>query len=88
VTRANPELAPPAPPATGPDQAPLLAFPRGHPTAEEIAAVVAVLALLPGPAEQPRTGHLMRSEWSARYRMMREPLRRGPGAWRASALPR
>jgi hypothetical protein len=66
----------------------VLAFPRGHPTAEEIAAVAAVLAALPRPADQPPAGAAIRSEWSARYRVMREPLRRGPGAWRASALPR
>jgi hypothetical protein len=71
-----------------PEQAPLLEFPRGNPGATEIAAVLAVLAALPGlaPAEEPQP--VARSQWTARARLMREPLRRGPGAWRASALPR
>jgi len=74
--------------ASDPGQSPALDFARGNPTAEEIAAVVAVLAALPQPAEQPAAGTAVRSEWSARYRLLREPLHRGPGAWRASALPR
>jgi hypothetical protein len=75
-------------PPPGPGQTPVLTFPRGNPNAEEIAAVVAVLAALPRLAEPPGTGAAIRSEWSARYRMTGQPLRRGPGAWRASALPR
>jgi hypothetical protein len=76
----------------GPAPGPVLAIARGHPSAEETAAVVVVLSALaarldraarPGP---PGTG--ARSEWSARYRLLRSPLRRGPGGWRASALPR
>jgi hypothetical protein len=74
--------------ASNPGQSPVLAFARGNPTAEEIAAVVAVLAALPGPAGPPAEGAAVRSEWSARYRLLRPPLQRGPGAWRASTLPR
>jgi hypothetical protein len=61
---------------------------RGNPSAEEVAALVAVLALRgarSAGAAHPCGG---RSEWSARSRLLREPLRRGPGGWRASALPR
>jgi hypothetical protein len=66
---------------------------RGIPSAEDIAALVAVLAALPRQARPQQApgggqGEAERPEWSARCRMMREPLRRGPGAWRASALPR
>jgi hypothetical protein len=54
-------------------------------TDEEVAALVAVISSLqaPAPVEPPR-----RSEWSANARTMRPVLRRGPGAWRASGLPR
>jgi hypothetical protein len=66
---------------------PRLAIVRGDPTPEEIAALIAVLTtrLQSGQASvhaAPRYG------WSSRSRMMRGPLARGPGAWRASALPR
>jgi len=74
-------------PASGPGQ-PLVSFPRGNPSAEQIAAVVAVLAALPQPAEPSEAAPAVRSEWSARYRLLRAPLHRGPGGWRASALPR
>jgi hypothetical protein len=60
----------------------------GQPTAEETAAVVVVLSALasqagPDPAARPAP-----SQWAARSRLMRAPLTPGPGAWRASALPR
>jgi Acyl-CoA carboxylase epsilon subunit len=74
--------------ASNPGQSPALAFTGGNPTAQEIAAVVAVLMALPPPAGPPEAGPAVRSEWPARYRMMRGPLRQGPGAWRASGLPR
>jgi hypothetical protein len=74
-------------PVSGPGQ-PLVSFPRGNPTAEQIAVVVAVLAALPQPAGPPTAAPGARSEWSARYRLLRAPLHRGPGGWRASALPR
>jgi hypothetical protein len=53
-------------------------------TDEEIAAIVAVFATLgsePAPTKP-------RPVWAAHQRKMRETLRRGPGAWRASGLPR
>jgi hypothetical protein len=67
---------------------PVLVIASGSPSAEDIAAVVAVLAALPPPLPGVAQDGVRRSEWSARYRMMRAPLLRGPGAWRASALPR
>ena len=68
-----------------------LAIVRGSPTADEIAALVTVLAARlqqvagAGPAA---AGEATRSRWRARPAMMRGPLSRGPGAWRASSLPR
>jgi hypothetical protein len=78
-------------PATAaPAPGPALAFVRGNPSAEQIAAVVAVLAARTarrGEAGATRARE-SRSEWSARSRLLRAPLPRGPGGWRASALPR
>ncbi|HEX7717683.1 MAG TPA: acyl-CoA carboxylase subunit epsilon [Marmoricola sp.] len=54
-------------------------------TAEEIAAIVAVLSAL-GGTEAPKPAP--RSLWAARQRRTRAALRPGPGAWRASGLPR
>jgi len=64
---------------------------RGEPTAAETAAVVAVIAAraaaagaaAPGPDRSPAG-----SAWSSHSRLPRQPLAPGPGAWRASALPR
>jgi hypothetical protein len=71
-------------PAAGPG--PALFIVRGDPSAEEIAALVAVLSARtasPG-ATKART---LRSEWSSRSRLVRAPLQRA-GGWRASARPR
>jgi len=56
---------------------------RGAPTAQELAAVLAVLAARsaaapPAPANRPL--------WAVP--VLRQPAVSGPGAWRASALPR
>jgi hypothetical protein len=67
---------------------PRLTIVRGEPTPEEIAAVVTALTARLASARQARAGETMRNGWSSRSRMMRSPLSRGPGAWRASALPR
>ena len=55
---------------------------------EEVAAIVAVLSARLESACAPDAGQAVRSEWSARSRLLRAPLQRGPGAWRATALPR
>jgi hypothetical protein len=64
---------------------PLLRVVKGEPDAEELAALVAVVASLGSPAAAPprRT-----PEWNANRRMQRVVHRAGPGAWRASGLPR
>jgi hypothetical protein len=79
---------PPARAGSGPAAEPALAIVGGNPSAEQIAAVVTVLSARLRPAEATRTGQATRSRWSARSRQLRAPLLRGPGAWRASALPR
>jgi len=71
-----------------PDQPPVLAFAAGNPSAEEIAAVVAVLSVRLGQAGRAGAGGTARSGWSARSRLLRAPVLRSPGGWRASALPR
>ncbi|HET7174327.1 MAG TPA: acyl-CoA carboxylase subunit epsilon [Nocardioidaceae bacterium] len=63
----------------------LLRVIKGAPTDAELAALVGVIAGLrttARPAPRPR------SPWSAPARRVRPRLAPGPGAWRASALPR
>jgi Acyl-CoA carboxylase epsilon subunit len=71
-----------------PEPAPVLTIVAGNPSAEEIGAVVAVLAAAMASADETRARDAIRSQWSARSRLLRAPLPRGPGGWRASALPR
>ena len=74
------------PAADGPDPWPVLTIVSGQPTPEETAAVTVVLtALLSQPAPEARPAP---SQWSDRSRFLRAPVTPGPGAWRASALPR
>jgi hypothetical protein len=67
---------------------PGLAFTAGRPTAEEIAAVVAVLFARTGPAGAAGSRPVMRSEWASKSRLLRTPQQRGQHGWRASGLPR
>ena len=64
---------------------PLLRVVRGEPTPEQLAALLAVVAARAGApaARQPRP---VRSLWATP--VLRAPLSPGPGAWRASVLPR
>ena len=64
---------------------PVLRVVRGEPSAEELAALVTVLA---ARAAAPRPPDRHRSLWRDRSRNIRPPLGAGPGAWRASGLPR
>ena len=65
-------------------QRPVLRIVRGEPTAEELAALVAVLTARAAahpkaaPPEPP-------SAWTDRAALLRKPLHPGPGAWRAAA---
>jgi len=67
-------------------QPPLLRVVRGEPTAEELAALVAVVGARAtsggGPGASPRTA------WNDPARLVRTPVHVGPGGWRASGLPR
>jgi Acyl-CoA carboxylase epsilon subunit len=65
-------------------ETPLLRVVRGEPTAEELAALVAVLAARAGAEPPPEP---LRSAWADPARQLFAP-RVGPGAWRRSALPR
>ena len=74
---------------------------RGNASAEELSALVAVVAVLtsaggdegedgPGPSDRPSSGSRTypRSRWSSPARMVRTTYPHGPGGWRASAFPR
>jgi hypothetical protein len=72
--------------AQPPQEPPLLRIVKGNPTPEEVAALVAVVSsMATAAAESAAQQKAPRPEWSARHRMLRQPLRHGPGAWRASA---
>jgi hypothetical protein len=66
------------------DEQPHLRVVRGDPSAEEVAALVAVVTAL-GAAGRAAGSPRRRSEWSAHHRK----LRTAPAAgWRSSSLPR
>ncbi|HTF47267.1 MAG TPA: acyl-CoA carboxylase subunit epsilon [Pseudonocardia sp.] len=61
---------------------------RGEPDDAELAALAVVLAAAASaPATEPGARRT-RSVWVDRAAMLRRPEHPGPGAWRASALPR
>jgi hypothetical protein len=64
---------------------PVLRVVRGQPTADELAALLVVLASRPAPRG---TQLSRRSLWSSPGRMFGAPDFPGAGAWRASGLPR
>ena len=69
--------------------APPLFVVEGDATAEEVAALVAVLQGLAAAGAAARAQQRApRPEWSAQHRLVRTPHRTGPGAWRSSSLPR
>jgi Acyl-CoA carboxylase epsilon subunit len=73
--------------------APLLAVVRGDASAEEIAALTAVLAAKSAAAARAAAASSAADRgrrafgWASRRAMLRKPLSHGPGAWRASARP-
>ena len=77
-------------PASTPSTPPLLRVVRGDPTAEQVAALVAVLALTAAAGSHTRRART--PEWSAPRRLVRTPVglgaSPGPSGWRSSALPR
>ncbi|WP_149259079.1 acyl-CoA carboxylase subunit epsilon [Actinomadura sp. K4S16] len=78
------------------DSKPFLRVVRGDPSPEELAALVAVLTARARAAAASRAAAgpgAPPSRWADRSRLVRAPLGgaprpRGPGAWRASGLPR
>jgi hypothetical protein len=70
------------------EQRPFLQVVRGDATPEEVAAVVAVLAARAVAATAPSGPARRPSVWAQRSRLVRRPITAGPGAWRASGLPR
>ena len=74
--------------ATQPDekQRAVLKLIKGNATAEEIAAIVAVLGAMRGNTDEPSTPPT--PAWSANHRKARETFRHGRGGWRSSGLPR
>jgi hypothetical protein len=67
------------------DPPPFLRVVRGEPTAEELAALVAVLAARAAAAAAGRPRP--RSAWADPAARLRVPPAPGPAAWRRSALP-
>jgi len=65
--------------------APVLRVVNPDATPQEIAAIVAVLSAM-GGGEAPKKR--VPSQWAAPARTARRHLPHGPGAWRASGLPR
>ena len=67
------------------EEKPFLQVVRGDATPEEVAALVAVIASMGSAAPaKPKP----RSAWAHPARGVRSEHRHGPGAWRASGLPR
>jgi hypothetical protein len=69
---------------------PYLRVVRGDATPEEVAALVATLAAV--AAARARAADSVRpvpvaSNWNARTRLLRAPVRPAAGGWRRSALP-
>ena len=71
-------------PAHAPEPAPLRIV-RGHPTPEEIAALVTVLAAASGAGQQVGPAAPV-SQWAPPARLMRPPA--APTGWWESSLPR
>ena len=67
---------------------PTLRIVRGDATAEEVAALVAVLTAAVANEVGSTDDGAKRPAWSDPARTVREPLPHGPGAWRASTWPR
>ncbi|WP_148571056.1 acyl-CoA carboxylase subunit epsilon [Nocardioides caldifontis] len=62
---------------------------KGDATAEEVAALVAVVSGMAAAAQAAAdTERPVVSEWSAPHRRVRATFPHGPGGWRASGLPR
>jgi Acyl-CoA carboxylase epsilon subunit len=76
--------------ALGEETVPVLTVVHGKPTPAELAAVVAVLLAARGAGRTggSATDAARRSLWAEHAPVRNQLPRPGPGAWRASALPR
>jgi hypothetical protein len=70
-----------------PASQPLLRVVRGTPDDAELAALAAVIAAAATAAGGERPDEARRSRWADPAALLRSPVRPGPSAWRASALP-
>lgn len=70
--------------ASGTDAQPLLRVITPNTTPEEVAAIVAVLSSMGGPAARERKP---RSAWASPARAVRRPMAPGRDGWRLSGLP-
>jgi hypothetical protein len=59
---------------------------KGDPNAEELAALITVVAAR-SAAAAPTAEPERASNWATYWRNARQPFRPGPGQWRASAHP-
>jgi Acyl-CoA carboxylase epsilon subunit len=70
---------------------PMFSVVSGHPTAEELAALTAVVAATLAARKRAAAAQAAagppRSAWLDRAALTRTPLRPGPDAWRHSARP-
>ena len=83
------ESGPAATPAASQDTFPVLRVVSGNPSAEDVAALVAVLAAAgSGTDAGGSAGHRRPSLWSVSARTAPPRPAPGHGAWRASGLPR
>ncbi|WP_295693530.1 acyl-CoA carboxylase epsilon subunit [Lapillicoccus sp.] len=69
------------------DAAPVVRVVAGHPTPEELAALLTVLAAV-GGGDAGDVGTTAPSRWSAPSGRLRTAYGPGSGAWRASGMPR
>jgi hypothetical protein len=73
-------------PATEDLQRPALRIVRGEPTADELAALVAVLSARASAGDGGAPARA-RSAWNAPSRLVRKPVAHGRDGWRRSSLP-
>jgi hypothetical protein len=66
-------------------QRPLLRVLKGEPTAEELAALTAVVAAM--SQRRPRRRTTPVGAWASPVDRVRRPLQTGPGGWRAAGRP-
>ncbi|QTG83086.1 acyl-CoA carboxylase subunit epsilon [Arthrobacter crystallopoietes] len=64
------------------EQAPLFTVAKGNPSAEELAALTAVVLALQTSSSEEETGGKPRRRSSRRRELLRPVVQHGPGAWR------